>query len=160
MEFEKLLRLMVEKGGSDLFITAGVPPSMKVNGKIMPVTKNALSPEQTREKQLQEQAAHERMLLDRACQTGGWNYGGSNVYGQELWAYVPTTALALLAMQDRRDDPVVAKSLQYLQKDAATEKSAPALAVSLICLRVFGIQAASFEQELIPRLDLSRALGD
>ncbi len=49
MEFEKLLRLMVEKGGSDLFITAGVPPSMKVNGKIMPVTKNAMSPEQTRE---------------------------------------------------------------------------------------------------------------
>jgi twitching motility protein PilU len=49
MEFEKLLRLMVEKGGSDLFITAGVPPSMKVNGKIMPVTKMALSPEQTRE---------------------------------------------------------------------------------------------------------------
>jgi twitching motility protein PilU len=49
MEFEKLLRLMVEKGASDLFITAGVPPSMKVNGKIMPVTKNAMSPEQTRE---------------------------------------------------------------------------------------------------------------
>ncbi len=39
MEFEKLLRLMVEKGGSDLFITAGVPPSMKVNGRVMPVTK-------------------------------------------------------------------------------------------------------------------------
>ncbi|MHA6492050.1 PilT/PilU family type 4a pilus ATPase [Pseudomonas borbori] len=49
MEFEKLLRLMVEKGGSDLFITAGVPPSMKVNGKIMPITKNPMSPEQTRE---------------------------------------------------------------------------------------------------------------
>lgn len=49
MEFEKLLRLMVEKGGSDLFITAGVPPSMKVNGKVMPVTKNPMSPEQTRE---------------------------------------------------------------------------------------------------------------
>ncbi|HHH9699656.1 type IV pili twitching motility protein PilT, partial [Listeria monocytogenes] len=49
MEFEKLLRLMVEKGGSDLFITAGVPPSMKVNGRVMPVTKTPLSPEQTRE---------------------------------------------------------------------------------------------------------------
>ena len=49
MEFEKLLRLMVEKGGSDLFITAGVAPSMKVNGTIMPVTKNPLTPEQTRE---------------------------------------------------------------------------------------------------------------
>ncbi len=49
MEFEKLLRLMVEKGGSDLFITAGVPPSMKVNGKIMPVNKTPMSPEMTRE---------------------------------------------------------------------------------------------------------------
>ncbi|RRV59837.1 PilT/PilU family type 4a pilus ATPase [Stutzerimonas stutzeri] len=49
MEFEKLLRLMVEKGGSDLFITAGVPPSMKVNGKIMPVSKTPMSPEMTRE---------------------------------------------------------------------------------------------------------------
>ena len=49
MEFEKLLRLMVEKGASDLFITAGVVPSMKVHGKILPVTKSPLSPEQTRE---------------------------------------------------------------------------------------------------------------
>ena len=49
MDFEDLLKLMVEKGGSDLFITAGVPPSMKVNGRIVPVTKTAMSPEKTRE---------------------------------------------------------------------------------------------------------------
>lgn len=46
---EQFLRLMVEKGASDLFVTAGVPPSMKVNGKIMPLTRNKLSPEQVRE---------------------------------------------------------------------------------------------------------------
>ncbi len=49
MVLEKLLRLVVEKGASDLFITAGVPPSIKVNGQIMPVTKNPMSSEQTRE---------------------------------------------------------------------------------------------------------------
>jgi twitching motility protein PilU len=49
MEFENLLRLLVEKGASDLFITAGVPPSMKVNGKLVPITKTPMSPEQTRE---------------------------------------------------------------------------------------------------------------
>jgi hypothetical protein len=101
----------------------------------------------------------ERMLIDRACQTGGWNYGGSNVYGQELWAYVPTTALGLLAMQDRRDDPVVVKSLQFLQKDAATERSAPALALAMISLVVFGVNVAPFERDLLSRLDLSRSLG-
>ncbi|MGH2547890.1 MAG: type IV pili twitching motility protein PilT, partial [Thermomicrobiales bacterium] len=49
MEFEKLLRLMVERGASDLFITAGIAPSMKVNGTIMPVSKTALSPDQARD---------------------------------------------------------------------------------------------------------------
>ena len=49
MEFDKLLRLMVEKGSSDLFITAGVPPSMKVHGSIVPITRNPLSPEKCRE---------------------------------------------------------------------------------------------------------------
>ena len=49
MDIEKLLSLMVEKGASDLFITAGVPPSVKINGKVMPVTTTPLSPEKTRE---------------------------------------------------------------------------------------------------------------
>lgn len=49
MDFEALLRVMVDKGASDLFITAGVAPSIKVNGRIVPVTKAPLTPEQTRE---------------------------------------------------------------------------------------------------------------
>ena len=31
-----LLKLMVEKGGSDLFITVGFPPAMKIHGKMTP----------------------------------------------------------------------------------------------------------------------------
>ncbi|GAB3369408.1 PilT/PilU family type 4a pilus ATPase [Spongiibacter taiwanensis] len=49
MEIEKLLRVMQEKGASDLFISAGVPPSIKINGQIAPLSSNSLSPEQTRE---------------------------------------------------------------------------------------------------------------
>lgn len=49
MSMDKFLRLMVDKGGSDLFITSGVPPSMKVNGKIVPLTKMRLAPEQVRD---------------------------------------------------------------------------------------------------------------
>lgn len=47
MEFDTLLRLMVEKKASDLFITRGVPPSLKINGQIMPVGKVPLSASQT-----------------------------------------------------------------------------------------------------------------
>ncbi|BFM13428.1 type IV pilus ATPase PilU [Simiduia litorea] len=49
MDFDRLLSLMVEKGASDLFITAGVPPSIKLHGKVVPVTTTPLSPEKSRE---------------------------------------------------------------------------------------------------------------
>ncbi|WP_185233495.1 PilT/PilU family type 4a pilus ATPase [Teredinibacter franksiae] len=49
MDFDRLLSLMVEKGASDLFITAGVPPSMKLHGKIVPVSSTPMSPEKSRE---------------------------------------------------------------------------------------------------------------
>ena len=48
MVFSDLWKLMVHKKASHLFITAGVAPSIKVDGKVMPVTKQALSPEQSR----------------------------------------------------------------------------------------------------------------
>jgi len=38
-----LLRLMVSKGGSDLFITAGFPPAIKIDGRMTPVSSQALS---------------------------------------------------------------------------------------------------------------------
>lgn len=49
MDFEKLLNVVVDQGASDLFITAGVPPSIKLHGKIVPVTTTPLSPEKARE---------------------------------------------------------------------------------------------------------------
>jgi twitching motility protein PilU len=38
-----LLRLMTSKGGSDLFITAGFPPAMKIDGKMTPVSSQPLT---------------------------------------------------------------------------------------------------------------------
>ena len=40
---------MVHKNASDLFITAGVSPSLKVNGRVTPVTQATLTPAQARE---------------------------------------------------------------------------------------------------------------
>src|SRR3546814_16152511 len=49
IDFTSYLKLMAHKKASDLFVTAGVPPSMKVNGKIAPITQSALTPQQSRE---------------------------------------------------------------------------------------------------------------
>lgn len=42
-----LLRHMLAKKGSDLFITAGFPPAMKIDGKMTPVSSQALTPAHT-----------------------------------------------------------------------------------------------------------------
>lgn len=39
-----LLLMMVQKRASDLFLTAGFPPALKIDGEITPVSKTALSP--------------------------------------------------------------------------------------------------------------------
>ena len=45
----ELLNLVVKQDASDLFITAGFPPAIKVDGRIMPVSKTTLSPTHTME---------------------------------------------------------------------------------------------------------------
>ena len=44
-----LLKLMLSKRGSDLFITSGFPPAIKVDGKMTPVSNQPLSPTHTAE---------------------------------------------------------------------------------------------------------------
>ncbi len=49
MEIGSLLKLMVEKKASDLFITVGMPPALKVDGRILPVAEGQLTPNQARD---------------------------------------------------------------------------------------------------------------
>jgi twitching motility protein PilU len=44
----KCLKVMLQQGGSDLFITAGFPPAMKVKGKMTPITKQPLTAEDSK----------------------------------------------------------------------------------------------------------------
>ncbi len=44
-----LLRLMLSKKASDMFITAGFPAAMKIDGKITPISQQVLSAQQARE---------------------------------------------------------------------------------------------------------------
>ena len=43
----------------------------------------------------------ERMLMNRRCDDGGWNYGNSRVWGTVLPSYPETTGIALLGLQNR-----------------------------------------------------------
>jgi hypothetical protein len=91
----------------------------------------------------------ERLLIDRVCDPGGWNYGNSNVFRRNLPPYVPTTAVALLALQGRAG-PAVSRSIAFLQQHRLEERSGLALALTAICLGVYRQRNA----------DVLEALGD
>ncbi|MFT5577485.1 MAG: twitching motility protein PilU [Paraglaciecola psychrophila] len=69
MDIEKLLKIMVEKGASDLFITSGVAPSIKINGRVVPVTTAPLSPEKARETVfgVMNEAQRQDFTRDKEC---------------------------------------------------------------------------------------------
>lgn len=60
----QLLDIVVERGGSDLHITAGYPASVRVDGKLLPVVDKRLSPELAKELVLSILPDGKKELLD------------------------------------------------------------------------------------------------
>jgi hypothetical protein len=102
----------------------------------------------------------ERMLVDRSCRGGGWNYGNSNMLGQELMPYVPTTAVALLALRDRGSEPVATEALGFLERHSTFERSATALALASRALRAYGRDTTVVHAALREQLPITMALGN
>ena len=69
-DFSSFLKLMVHKKASDLFITAGVAPSMKVQGRVVPITQSPLSPQQARDMVLNVMTPSQREEFEKTheCQ--------------------------------------------------------------------------------------------
>ncbi len=102
----------------------------------------------------------EAVLLDRVCEPAGWNYGNAQVLAQDLRPYVPTTALALLALQDKPDHPVVRRSLDWLSAHALAEPSTLALSLAAMALDVYGRPADAVLRELTAQQVRTSALGN
>jgi len=105
-------------------------------------------------------AEAEAVIFDRVCEPGGWNYGNSQVLMQDLRPYVPTSALALLALQDKRSHPLVQRSLDWLTTHALSELSSMALSLAAICLHVYGRPVSEVLTRLQQQQIRTRALGN
>ena len=95
----------------------------------------------------------EWMILDRSCVGGGWNYGNSRVYDEELWPYPDTTALALIALQDRPELPEVSAGLSALTRMLDENHSVLATSLGLLCFRPFGRDDFGLRERLLSRLN-------
>ena len=65
IDFTSFLKLMAHKKASDLFITAGVPPSIKVQGKVSPITQSPLTPQQSRDMVLEVMSPSQREEFEK-----------------------------------------------------------------------------------------------
>jgi len=101
----------------------------------------------------------ERLLINRSCASGGWNYGNADVNGQDLRPYVPTTAVGVLAMQDRHE-PEVLRSLDYLEQHATSERSGTALSLAAMALGVARRNTTPVRAALDAQIDTTLEIGN
>jgi hypothetical protein len=91
----------------------------------------------------------ERLLYDRMCSGGGWNHGNSNAYGVGIPPYPETTALALIALQDREAEPANRASLRRLVTMLGEIESGLSLSWAIVCLSVRGQDVADWQRRLV-----------
>jgi hypothetical protein len=102
----------------------------------------------------------ERMLLDRECLGGGWNYGNSRVLDEELWPYPDTTALALIALQDFRQPESLEQSLAALKEMVDDRASVLSLSLAVLAFQLHGGDVAPLRSKLVGRIEDDRLPTD
>jgi hypothetical protein len=79
-----------------------------------------------------------RMLMDRRLPKGGWNYGNTLVYGQELYPQVENTGLALCALAGDVPLEEVRSSLEYLDASIQSLRTPLSLGWGILGLGAWG----------------------
>ena len=80
-----------------------------------------------------------RLLLDRQLPRGGWNYGNTTVFGQELHPDPESTGAALHALKGRVSQSQIQRSLDYLLGRVKELRTPFALGWSLLGLESWGL---------------------
>jgi hypothetical protein len=75
-----------------------------------------------------------RLLLDRQLPRGGWNYGNTTVFGQELRPMPLSTGIALNALKNQTSLATIQRSLTYLESRVANLPTPCSLGWSLLGL--------------------------
>lgn len=83
-----------------------------------------------------------RLLLDRQLPRGGWNYGNTKVFGQELLPFPESTGMALNALRGVVPQGQVQKSLDFLQARLQEVRTPLALSWGLMGLASWGEEPA------------------
>lgn len=84
-----------------------------------------------------------RLILDRQCAPGGWNYGNTVVFGAQLRPMPEDTGLALVALKDMTPRSKLERSLDYLTAAVKSLKTPISLTCSILGLGAWGERPAA-----------------
>ncbi|NMO22962.1 PilT/PilU family type 4a pilus ATPase [Pyxidicoccus fallax] len=117
MNLHQLLKAMVEKGASDLHVTTGSPPQLRVDGELVPLKTEALSPVQTKQlcysilTDAQKHKFEEDNELDLSFGVKGLSRFRANIFMQRgaVAGAFRTIPFKILTFQELGLPPVVAE---------------------------------------------------
>jgi hypothetical protein len=100
-----------------------------------------------------------RMLMDRQLPAGGWNYGNTFVYGQELYPQPENTGVALDALAGSAPRKEVARSLKYLASRTERVRAPLSLGWGLLGLGAWGARPGKARLWLMECFELQGKYG-
>lgn len=95
----------------------------------------------------------ERLLWNRMCVDGGWNYGNRRVLGETIPPYPDTTALVLIALQGSAHHEDIARSFTALELLLAEHASSLALALGALAHELHGRDPQPLRSALHERIE-------
>lgn len=95
----------------------------------------------------------ERLLWDRVCVDGGWNYGNRRVLGEVLLPFPDTTAFALLALQTSSHQERLEESFAAMERLLDERASGLSLALGALAFELHGRDAQALRARVVERVD-------
>jgi hypothetical protein len=102
----------------------------------------------------------ERLLYDRMCAGGGWNYGNTQVFDEPLPPYPETTALSLIALQEYQAAEPNQRSLHALRQMLGQAGSGLGLSLATLCFSLYGHDVSAWRTLLARHYEQTGFLGE
>lgn len=94
----------------------------------------------------------EKLLFDRMCRGGGWNFGNPVMLNRPVDPSMVETAITLLALQDLPNDSgEISSGLEVLENGLSDLPSALGLSLGILCLTVFNRPINQYVDSLLAR---------
>ena len=133
-------------------------------GWIEPTSRNLLALQILRPSATAQITDAVKLLADRSCVGGGWNYGNREVWDTDLEPYAQTTAIGLIGLQGSGDAKVVTDGYTVLRRLWPIEAGGLSLGLSLIAMRLAAdgtdAERADIEVALSSSFDATAFLDD